>query len=107
RTGLPYQPPQVCRFHYRRHLQGPLARGAILRELDMAHSFGCYGISRANCAELTVGGVTGWFRLAMHRSTSALRRIQGAPTQACVAGNCFNRISRKTVVGVTPRMSAA
>ena len=62
-----------------------------------------YGISRVNCAESTVGGVAGWFRSATHRSTSALRRIQGAPTQACVAGNCFSRINRKTVVGVTPR----
>src|ERR1019366_8105109 len=41
-----------------------------------------------------------------HRSTSALRRIQGALTQACVAGNCFNRINRKTVVSVTPSAAA-
>jgi len=33
--------------------------------------------------------------------------IQGALTQACVAGNFFNRINRKTVVGVTPRATAA
>ena len=52
-------------------------------------------------------GATGWFRSATHRSTSSLRRIQGAPTQACVAGNCFTRINRKTVVGVTPRTVAA
>jgi hypothetical protein len=29
-----------------------------------------------------------------------------APTQGCVAGNCFNPINRKTVVGVTPRAAA-
>src|SRR5258707_5060116 len=62
-----------------------------------------YGISRFNCAESTVGGVAGCFRSATHRSTSALRRIQGALTQACDAGNCFSRINRKTLVGVTPR----
>jgi hypothetical protein len=39
---------------------------------------------------------------AAHRSTSSTRSIQGAPTQDCVAGNCFSRISRKTLVGVTP-----
>src|ERR1039458_6943188 len=72
----------------------------------MVHSFGCYGISRANCAESTVGGGVECFRPATHRLTSALRRIQGAPVQACVAGNCFSRISRKTVVGVTPRTAA-
>src|ERR1019366_2737399 len=75
----------------------------VLRELDMVHSFGCHDISRTNCAESTIGGVVGWFRSATHRSTSALRSIQGALTQACVAGNCFNR---KTVVGVTPRAAA-
>jgi len=66
-----------------------------------------YGISRFNCAESTVGEVAGCFRSATHRSTSALRRIQGALTQACDAGNCFNRINRKTLVGVTPRAEAA
>jgi hypothetical protein len=38
------------------------------------------------------------------------RRIQeayDAPTQACVADNCFTRINRNTVVGVTPRTMAA
>jgi hypothetical protein len=49
-----------------------------------------YGISRFNCADSSVGGVAGWRRSATHRSTSALRRIQGAPPQACVAGNCFS-----------------
>jgi hypothetical protein len=43
----------------------------------------------------------------MQRSTSALRMIHGAPTQACVTGISFNRIRRKTVVGVTPRTSDA
>ena len=93
--------------YHRSNLQVPLAGGTVLRELDMVHSFGCHGISRINCAESTVGGVAGWFRSATHRSTSALRRIQGAPTHACVARNCFSRISRKTVVGVTPRTAAA
>jgi hypothetical protein len=62
-----------------------------------------YGISRASCFESAVAGVAVRFRSAIHRSTSALRMTQGAPAQACVAGNCFNRISRKTVVCVTPR----
>src|SRR5712691_804913 len=62
---------------------------------------------RKSWGESTVGGVAGRFRSAMHRSTSAPRMIQGAPTQACVAGICFSRISRKTVVGVTPRTSHA
>src|ERR1035437_5623517 len=79
---------------------------SLVRELDMVHSFGCHGISRINCAESTIGGVAGWFRSATHRSTSALRRIQGALTQTCDAGNCFNRINRKTVVGVTPSAAA-
>ena len=72
----------------------------------MVHSFGCYGISRINCDESTVGGVAECFRSATHRSTSVLRRIHGAPAQACVAGNCFSRIIRKTVVGVTPSTTA-
>jgi hypothetical protein len=62
-----------------------------------------YGISRASCFESAVAGVAVRFRSAIHRSTSALRMTQGAPAQACVAGNCFNRISRKTVVCVTSR----
>jgi hypothetical protein len=66
-----------------------------------------HGISRVSCSESAVGGGDGWFRPATHRSTSSLRRIQGAPTQACVARNCFTRINRKTVVGVTPRAMAA
>jgi hypothetical protein len=65
-----------------------------------------YGISRINCAESTVGGVSGWFLLARHRSTSGPRRIHGAPIQACVADNCFSRIRRKIVVGVTPSTTA-
>lgn len=48
-----------------------------------------YEISKISCAESTVGGVPGFFRAFTHRSTSALRSIQGAPTQACVAGNSF------------------
>jgi hypothetical protein len=66
-----------------------------------------YGISRFNCADSSVGGVAERRRSATHRSTSALRRIQGAPPQACAAGNCFSRINRKTLVGVTPRAEAA
>ena len=62
-----------------------------------------YGSSRFNCAESSVRGVAAWRRSATHRSTSALSRTQGAPPQACVAGNCFSRINRNTVVGVTPR----
>jgi hypothetical protein len=92
---------------YRPNLQMPVASRTVFRDFDMVHSFGCYGISRANCAESTVGGVAGWLRSAMHRSTSGRCMIQGAPAQACVAGICFNRISRKTVVGVTPRTSDA
>src|ERR1039458_4395914 len=103
---IPLQPAGLRRDHDCGHLQGPLAGGIVFRELDMVHSFGCHGISRINGAESTVGGVAGWFRSATHRSTSALRSIQGAPTQACVAGNCFNRINRKTVVGVTPSAAA-
>ena len=57
-----------------------------------------YGISRASCFESAGAGVAVRFRSAIHPSTSALRMTQGAPAQACVAGNCFNRISRKTVV---------
>ena len=49
-----------------------------------------YGISRIIWAESAVGGVTGCFRASTHRSTSVLRSIQGALTQACVAGNSFN-----------------
>jgi hypothetical protein len=30
------------------NLQAALAGGTVLREFDMVHSFGCYGISRAN-----------------------------------------------------------
>jgi len=66
-----------------------------------------YGISRFNCADSSVGGVAGWRRSATHCSTSARRRIQGAPSHACVADNCFRRINRKTLVGVTPRAEAA
>jgi len=66
-----------------------------------------YGISRINCAESATGGVSGWFLLARHRSTSVARRIHGAPTHACVAGNCFSRIRRNIVLGVTPKESAA
>src|ERR1019366_1095191 len=98
----PHQQLRPAGTYHRQDLQVPLAGGTVLRELDMVHSFGCHGISRVSCSELTVGGGDGWFRPAAHRSTSSLRRIQGAPTQACVAGNCFTRINRKTVVGVTP-----
>src|SRR6516162_8203916 len=80
-----------------------LESGIVLPELDMVHSFVCYGISRPSCFESAVAGVAVRFRSAVHRSTSALRMTQGAPAQACVAGNCFNRISRKTVVCVTSR----
>jgi len=62
----------------------------FFRELDMVHSFVCYGISRGSCFESTVGGVARVSRSALHRSTSALRIIQGAPTHACAAGNFFN-----------------
>jgi hypothetical protein len=62
-----------------------------------------YGISRASCFESAVVGVAVRFRSAIQRSTSALRMTQGELAQACVAGNRFNRISRKTVVCVTPR----
>ena len=77
-------------------------------ELFFENSTGCtpsyvYEISRASCFESAVAGVAVRFRSAIHRSTSARRMTQGAPAQACVAGNCFNRISRKTVVCVTPR----
>jgi hypothetical protein len=106
-TGVPDQSSGVGCQHRGCDLQGALANRTAVRELDMTHSFGCHGISRINCAESTVGGVTGWFRSAAHSSTSSLCRIQGAPTQACVAGNCFSRINRKTVVGVTPRTMAA
>jgi len=61
------------------------------------------GISRASCFESAVVGVAVRFRSARHCSTSALRMTQGAPAQACIAGNCFDRINRKTVVCVTPR----
>src|ERR1035441_7122432 len=104
---VPHQQLRPAGTYHRQDLQVPLAGGTLLRELDMVHSFGCHGISRVSCSELTVGGGDGWFRPAAHRSTSSLRRIQGAPTQACVAGNCFTRINRKTVVGVTPRTVAA
>src|SRR5207237_9228973 len=101
-----HQQFRTARTHHCPDLQITLASGIVLRELDMVHSFGCHGISRINCAESTVGGVAGWFRSATHCSTSVLRRIHGAPTQACVARNCLSRISRKTVVGVTPRAAA-
>jgi hypothetical protein len=32
---------------------------AVVREFDMVHSFGCYGISRLSCAELPVGAEIG------------------------------------------------
>ena len=51
--------------------KAPLGSGIIFREFDMVHSFGCYGISRANCAESTVGGGAGRFRSAIDRSTPA------------------------------------
>ena len=92
---VPHQQLHAAGTDHRSDLQVPLAGGPVLRELDMVHSFGCYDISRVNCAESTVGGGDGWFRPATHRSTSALGRIQGAPIQACDAGNCFSRISRK------------
>src|SRR6201981_4064748 len=62
-----------------------------------------YGISSAILFDSAVAGVAVRGRSAIHRSTSARRMTQGAPAQACVADNCFNRISRKTVVCVTPR----
>jgi hypothetical protein len=64
-------------------------------------SFVCHSISRSSCLESSVGGVVARSRSALHCSTSALRITHGAPGQACVAGSCFNRISRKIVVGVT------
>ncbi len=94
------------RHHDRGHLQRPLASRVVLRQLDIMHSFGSYCISRVNCAESTVGGVALLFRFAMNCSTFDLHRIHGAPGHACVAGSCFSRISRNTVVGVTPSKRA-
>ena len=73
----------VAGCHDRRHIQGTLADRTALQELDMAHSFGCYVISRINCGESTVGGVAGCFRSATHRSTSALRtrKLEGSPAE--------------------------
>jgi len=77
----------------------------ILREFDMVHSFDVMEFQEPVALNRPLVGSPDDFRSAMQRSTSALRMIHGAPTQACVAGICFNRISRKTVVGVTPRRS--
>ena len=95
-SEVPDQQLHPSRTYDRLDLPLPLAGGTLFRELDMAHSFVCYGISRANCAESTVSGVAGCVHSAMHRSTSALRMIQGAPAQACVAG--IRRSNRSMVV---------
>jgi hypothetical protein len=75
---VPHQQFRLTRPHYRADLQVALAGGIVLRELDMVHSFGCHGISSINCAESTVGGVTGWFRSATDLSTSARRSCPGS-----------------------------